>query len=98
MEKNQIFEKLNENLYDLENVEYEDNIFTKIRRIIFNKISGRSKFKRFLQNYENEYIKDIKSKNNLKVLDVVSTLRGIMKQMEEVKEQISIKYQQMIYS
>ena len=77
---------------------YEDNIFTKIKRMIFNKISGKSKFKRFLENYENEYIKDIKSKNNLKVLDVVSTLRGIMKQMEEVKKQISIKYQQMIYS
>lgn len=90
---NEVFKN---NIYQLQI--YEDNIFTKIRRMIFNKISGRSKFKRFLQNYENEYIKDIKSKNNLKVLDVVSTLRGIMKQMEEVKKQISIKYQQMIYS
>lgn len=77
---------------------YEDNIFIKIKRIIFNKISGKSKFKRFLGNYENEYIKDIKSKNSLKVLDVISTLKGIMKQIEEVKEQISIKYKQMIYS
>ena len=77
---------------------YEDNIFTKIKRMIFNKISGKSKFKRFLENYENEYIKDIKSKNSLKVLDVSSTLKGIIKQMEKVKEQISIKYKQMIYS
>lgn len=77
---------------------YEDNIFTKIKRIIFNKISGKNKFKRFLENYENEYIKDIKVKNTSKILDIVSTLNGIMKQMEEVKEQISIKYKQMIYS
>ena len=84
------------NIYQLQI--YEDNIFTKIKRIIFNKISGKSKFKRFLENYENEYIKDIKSKNSSKVLDVISTLKGIMKQMEEVKEQISIKYKQMIYS
>lgn len=84
------------NIYQLQI--YEDNIFTKIKRIIFNKISGKSKFKRFLENYENEYIKDIKDKNNSKVLDIVSTLNGIMKQMEKVKEQISIKYKQMIYS
>ncbi len=84
------------NIYQLQI--YEDNIFTEIKRIIFNKISGKSKFKRFLENYENEYIKDIKSKNSSKVLDVISTLKGIMKQMEEVKEQISIKYKQMIYS
>lgn len=84
------------NIYQLQI--YENNIFTKIKRIIFNKISGKSKFKRFLENYENEYIKDIKAKNSLKVLDIVSTLNGIMKQMEKVKEQISIKYKQMIYS
>lgn len=84
------------NIYQLQIC--EDNIFTKIKRIIFNKISGKSKFKRFLENYENEYIKDIKSKNTSKVLDIISTLKGIMKQMEEVKKQISIKYKQMIYS
>lgn len=84
------------NIYQLQI--YEDNIFAKIKRIIFNKISGKSKFKRFLENYENEYIKDIKAKNSSKVIDIVSTLNGIMKQMEKVKEQISIKYKQMIYS
>lgn len=84
------------NIYQLQI--YEDNIFTKIKRIIFNKISGKSKFKRFLENYENEYIKDIKSKNSSRILNVISTLKGIMKQMEEVKKQISIKYKQMIYS
>lgn len=125
MDEIQIFEKLNENMQNLENVEneismlqlaiyqknnevfinniyqlqiYEDNVFTKIKRIIFNKISGKSKFKRFLENYENEYIKDIKIKNTSKILDVISILKGIMKQMEKVKEQISVKYQKMIYN
>lgn len=84
------------NIYQLQI--YEDDIFTKIKRIIFNKISGKSKFKRFLENYENEYIKDIKIKNTSKILDVISILKGIMKQMEKVKEQISVKYQKMIYN
>lgn len=84
------------NLYQLQI--YKDNIFIKIKKIIFNKISGKSKFKRFLDNYENEYIKDIKVKNTERVLDVISTLKGITKQMEDVNEQISIKYKQMIYS
>lgn len=84
------------NIYQLQI--YEDNVFTKIKRIIFNKISGKSKFKRFLENYENEYIKDIKIKNTSKILDVISILKGIMKQMEKVKEQISVKYQKMIYN
>ena len=84
------------NIYQLQI--YEDNIFTKIKRIIFNRISGKSKFKRFLENYENEYITDIKLKNSSKILGVISTLKGVMKQMEEVKKQISMKYKQMIYS
>lgn len=45
------------NIYQLQI--YEDNIFTKIKRIIFNKILGKSKFKRFLENYENEYIDEV---------------------------------------
>ena len=84
------------NIYQLQI--YEDSIFTKIKRIIFNKISGKNKFKRFLENYENEYMKDIITKNTSRILDAIFTLKGIMKQMEEVKEQISIKYKQMIYS
>ena len=91
-----ISEMFTNNIYQLQI--YEDSIFNKIKRMIFNKISGKSKFKRFLENYENEYIKDIKTKNTFRVLDVMSTLKGIMKQMEEVNEQISIKYKQMICS
>ena len=90
---NEIFRN---NIYQLE--VYENNIFAKMKRMISNKISGKSKFKRFLENYENEYIKDIKTKNDLRILDIISTLKGIMKQMEKVKSQISIKYEEMICS
>ena len=90
---NEIFKN---NIYQLE--VYENNIFAKMKRMISNKISGKSKFKRFLENYENEYIKDIKTKNDLRILDIISTLKGIMKQMEKVKSQISIKYEEMICS
>ena len=84
------------NIYQLEI--YKENIINKLRRIIFNIVSGKSKYKRFLENYETEYMKDIKNKNSLKIIDVITTLNGVMKQMEEVKKQISIKYEQMIYS
>ena len=84
------------NIYQLQI--YKENIVNKLRRIIFNKISGKSKYKRFLENYEIEYMKDINLKNNSKILNVTSTLRGIIKQMEDVKKQISIRYKQMIYN
>lgn len=84
------------NIYQLET--YKENIINKLRRIIFNIVSGKSKYKRFLENYETEYMKDIKNKNSLKIIDVVTILNGVTKQMEEVKKQISIKYEQMIYS
>lgn len=83
------------NIYQLQI--YKENIVNKLKRIIINKISGKSKYKRFLENYETEYMKDIKNKNSSRVFDIISTLKGIMKQMEEVKEKISIKYKQMIY-
>ena len=89
-----INEVFTNNIYQLQI--YDENIFIKIKRAIFNKISGKSKFKGFLENYENEYMKGIRAKNSSKVLDRVATLSGIMKQMEEVKEQISIKYEQMV--
>ena len=77
---------------------YKENIVSKIRRIIFNKISGKSKYKRFLENYQSEYLKDIKSKNNIKIIDILIVLKGIKKQMEETKKQISKKYKEMLYA
>lgn len=90
---NEVFKN---NIYQLQI--YEENIFTKIRKLISNKISGRNKFRKFLEDYKNEDIKNLRIKNALKVLDVVSVLKGVIRQMEEVKEQISVQYKQMIYS
>ena len=77
---------------------YKENIFSKIRRMIYNKISGKSRYKKFLRNYENEYMKDIKLKNKLRILELSSTLKGIIIQMKKVKKQISVTYQQMVNS
>lgn len=71
---------------------YKENIIIKIRRMFFNKISGKSKYKKLLKNYEREYIKNVKNKNNKKIIEVLYTLKGILKQMETVKKQIAINY------
>ena len=72
---------------------YHDNVFTKLKIKIFSKILGKNKFKSFLENYQNEY-NDIRTKNNIKIVDLISVLEGIIKQMDEVKKQISINYEQ----
>ena len=90
---NEIFRN---NIYQLQI--YKENIISKIRRMLFNKITGKSKYKRFLENFAAEYMKDIKTKNTSRVLDVILTLKGILKQMEEVNEQISVKYAEMIHN
>ncbi len=77
MEENKIFEKLSENLYNLENV---DNEICMVELAIYQK--------------NTEKLKDIKLKNYEKILDITSTTRGIIKQMEETKQQISIRYRQ----
>jgi len=64
----------------------------KILSPTLNKMNiGMNKFGR---NYEIEYLKDIKQKNNAKILDITSTIKGIIKQMEETKKQISLKYKE----
>lgn len=80
---NEIFRN---NIYQMQL--YKENIVSRIRRMIFNALSGRNKYKEFLINYENEYLSDVKTKNNLKVLDIIATLKGIVKQMEETRKQI----------
>lgn len=84
------------NIYQLQL--YKENIINKIRRIIFNTILGKSNYRKFLENYELEYLKDIKTKNNVKIFDIISTLRGFTKQMQKTKKQISLKYNQKIYA
>lgn len=75
---------------------YEKNIFIHIKQFISNKISGQNKYKRVLNNYENKELKKIRTENNTKILDLCATLKGILKQMEMAKEQISEQYEQMV--
>lgn len=71
---------------------YKDNIFEKVKRMIINKIHGGNNYKKFLENYKIKYLKDIELKNKLKILELTSILKGITKQVEKTKEQISLKY------
>lgn len=74
---------------------YNENVVVKLRNIIVNKIFGKGKYKKFLLNYENEYLTHIKEKNNLKIMNIVATSIGVSKQMENVTEQILQNYNQM---
>lgn len=89
---NNIDEIFKNNIYQLQI--YDENIINKIKRNFFNIIFGKSSYKKFVDNYEIEYLKDIKQKNNAKILDITSTIKGIIKQMEETKKQISLKYKE----
>ncbi len=75
---------------------YEENIIYKIRKSIFHRISGKSKFKKFLENYPIEYIESIKRKNNEKIMQVMATLKGIKRQMKQVKLEITVEYEKML--
>ena len=90
--QNDINEIFKNNIYQLQI--YDENIVNKIRRSVYNIIFGKSNYKKFLVNYETEYLKDIKLKNNAKILDITSTIKGIKKQIEETKKQISMKYKE----
>lgn len=83
------------NIYQLQI--YKESIISRIRKIIYNKISGKNRFKNFLLNYEKEYMRSVKQKNNLRIMEISATMRGIMIQMKKTKEQISRMYQEMIY-
>lgn len=91
---NNIDEIFKNNIYQLQI--YDENIVNKIKRKFFNTILGKRSYKKFINNYEFEYLKDIKQKNNTKILDITSTINGIKKQMEETKKQISLKYKEKI--
>ena len=78
------------NIYQLQ--PYQDNIIIKIRRLFSNTIFGKSNYKKFIKNYEEENFRNIRLKNSSKILDINATLRGIIKQTEEMREKISEKY------
>ena len=75
---------------------YNENIFNKIKRNLFNIFAGKSGYKKFVEDYEFEYLKNIKPKIKSKILDVNATLKGIKIQMEETQKQISVKYKERI--
>ena len=82
------------NVYQLQ--VYNKNIIYKLRKTISNVFYGKSNYKKFLNSFESVYLKDLKTKNQAKNLDVWITTQGIIKQMEEAKNQISIKYNERI--
>ena len=90
--QNDINEIFTNNIYQLQI--YNENIVNKIIRNFQNIIFGKSNYKKFLINYENDYLRKIKAKNNIKILDITATINGIIKQMKETKKQISIKYKE----
>lgn len=76
--------------YGLE--KYKENIFTKIRRIFFNKFSGKKKYRELIENYRKESLEKINKRIESKTLDVYASLKGIMKQIEQTKKEISRIY------
>lgn len=91
---NNINEIFKNSIYQLQI--YDENIFNKLKRSFYNIIFGKSSYKKFIDNYKSECLKNITHKNNAKILDIVSTMKGIIKQMEETKKQISLKYEEKI--
>lgn len=89
---NNINEIFQNNIYQLQT--YDENIVNKIKRNLFNIFFGKSSYKKFIENYEFEYFKNLKQKNNSRILDITSTIKGIIIQMEETKKQISLKYKE----
>lgn len=94
--ENDINEIFVNNIYKLQIC--DKNIVNKIRRRFLNIILGKSSYKKFIENYEIKHLRDIKLKNNAKIFDISSTIKGFIKQMKETKKQISIKYKETIYA
>lgn len=71
---------------------YKENIFTKLRRLFFNKFSGKKKYKELIENYRKESLDRIKKNCELKIIEVCATLQGVTKQIEQTKKEISRIY------
>lgn len=75
---------------------YKENIFVRIRRTIFYKFSGRKKYKKILENYEKNVLKEISNHNTVKIFELASILKGITKQMKIANIQVANMYEKMI--
>lgn len=69
-----------------------DNIFSKLKRFIFNKISGSSKFDQFLNDYIQNDLITLKSKVDEKCLNLITIIQGIEMQLNAVEKKIEIAY------
>lgn len=72
---------------------YKYNIFEKLKRLLFNKLLGKTKYRKLLENYKKEYLPELEEKSNIKIINIAYTLKGVIKQMNEVNNQININYQ-----
>ena len=70
---------------------YENSFFGKIKLFFTNKLFGNKRYSEFLNKYKNN--KEIVSKNNYLILEIAAVIKGVLKQVEDVKKQIAVQYQ-----
>ena len=56
--------------------------------MVYSQYRERYKYKRVLNKYKEESLKDIQKKSKIKSKELVYTLKGIVIQMDEAKKQI----------
>ena len=75
---------------------YKGSFFEKLRRKILNIFSGKKKLLEILNNYKKENLKQISDNNDIKVINIISITTGILKQLQNVEEQINSQYNEAI--
>ena len=73
---------------------YNKNIINKITEKISNIFLGKSKYKKFLENYENEFLNKIDEKNKIKIIDTINTMKGVINQMAILNRDISVRFEE----
>ena len=75
---------------------YKDNVISKIRRWVFNFMSGKKNYKRTIENYQIKNLKDIQLKDKDKIFNAKIVINGVIKQMKLTNREISRKYQEKV--
>lgn len=78
--------------------EYDNSIMNKIKLMFLNKIFGKNNYNKFIENFEVEYLQNIKLKNDIKIFDINILTKGVTKQMRETKNQIALKYEETVHA
>jgi predicted nucleic acid-binding Zn-ribbon protein len=68
----------------------------KILKKFSNIFSGKKNYKKVIDNYEKDYLKKIQKKNNNKIINVSIVIRGVEKQIEQTKQQITDIYNEKV--